>query len=85
MAEYELDRIDVLKLHCEDSELSILGRCSNEVLAKIGFIVGECHGREAFRELVGRRFGGWNVRWLGQFAPMDSGCLGCDSELPQAF
>jgi FkbM family methyltransferase len=59
MAEHGLERIDVLKLDCEGSEFSILGRTT--VLDRIGLIVGEYHGREAFQKLVVERFGGWSM------------------------
>ncbi|MGE0609280.1 MAG: FkbM family methyltransferase [Pirellulales bacterium] len=56
-------RIDLLKLDCEGSELSILEQCD---LSRIGQIVGEYHGREAFDRLIRRRFFDWRLRTSGQ-------------------
>jgi FkbM family methyltransferase len=60
LAEHGLDHIDVLKLDCEGSEFSILGKTT--LLDRIGVIVGEYHGKEAFLRLVAERFGGWELR-----------------------
>jgi FkbM family methyltransferase len=62
MTEHHLDHIDVLKLDCEGSEFSILENTTS--LDRIGAIVGEYHGREAFQELVARKFGDWELRIL---------------------
>jgi hypothetical protein len=59
---YGLERIDVLKLDCEGSEFSILGKTTS--LDRIGIIVGEYHGRERFDQLVARRFAGWKLTIL---------------------
>jgi FkbM family methyltransferase len=60
--EHALERIDVLKLDCEGSEFSILGGTTS--LDRIGLIVGEYHGRDAFLELVRQRFAGWDFQVL---------------------
>jgi FkbM family methyltransferase len=62
MQEQSLERIDILKLDCEGSELSILRGTTS--LDRIGLIVGEYHGKEAFLELVQDRFAGWDLRLL---------------------
>jgi FkbM family methyltransferase len=67
MEEQGLERIDVLKLDCEGSEFSILR--GTTVLDRIGLIVGEYHGREAFLELVKERFDGWDFRILREGDP----------------
>lgn len=51
------DRIDVLKLDCEGSEMSILANTPS--LDKIGFVFGEYHGQERWDALVAARFAGW--------------------------
>ncbi len=59
--------IDVLKLDCEASEFSILEHCD---LARIGMIYVESHGATRWRELLARRFGGWDIghmRAAGEF------------------
>ena len=61
---YGVRRIDILKLDCEGSEISILRGCSDETLARIGRIIGEYHDRAAFKALVGERFSGWQLRTL---------------------
>ncbi len=62
MEEQGLERIDVLKLDCEGSEFSILrGTTMRE---RIGIIVGEYHGKDAFEELVKELFAGWEFRIL---------------------
>jgi FkbM family methyltransferase len=67
MRDHALDRIDILKLDCEGSEYSILGKSPS--LERIGLIVGEYHGREKFDRLVSERFAGWNLQILkeGEF------------------
>src|SRR5262249_43824536 len=62
MARYGLKRIDFLKLDCEGSEFSILRHTPS--LDRIGLVVGEYHGREAFLSLVRERFTGWDLRIL---------------------
>jgi FkbM family methyltransferase len=62
MADYGLERIDILKLDCEGSEFSILRHTRS--LDRIGLIIGEYHGREAFLQLVQERFAGWSFRIL---------------------
>jgi FkbM family methyltransferase len=57
MSQFQLDRIDVLKLDCEGSEFSILRNTTS--LDRIGLIVGEYHGSAAFRALVQERFATW--------------------------
>jgi len=57
-----VDRIDVLKLDCEGSEFSILRNTPS--LDRIGIIVGEYHGKDAFLQLVHERFAGWTLRIL---------------------
>ena len=51
------DHIDVLKLDCEGSEMSILGEC--QCLDKIGFICGEYHDLSRWEPLQRRRFSDW--------------------------
>ncbi len=58
---FQLPRIDVLKLDCEGSELSILEHCRLDLLR---MVVGEYHDHSAFRSLLARRFAGWHVRWI---------------------
>jgi FkbM family methyltransferase len=62
MRQYGFDYIDYLKLDCEGSEFSILGQTPS--LDRIGMVVGEYHGREAFLALVRERFAGWDLRIL---------------------
>jgi FkbM family methyltransferase len=62
MQEQSLERIDILKLDCEGSELSILRGTTS--LDRIGLIVGEYHGKAAFLGLVQDRFPGWDLRLL---------------------
>jgi hypothetical protein len=57
-----VERIDILKLDCEGSEFSILGKTAS--LDRIGLIVGEYHGKEKFRQLIADRFAGWELRVL---------------------
>jgi FkbM family methyltransferase len=67
MEEQGLGRIDVLKLDCEGSEFSILGKTTS--LDRIGLIVGEYHDKEAFLQLVRERFTGWDFRILRDGEP----------------
>jgi FkbM family methyltransferase len=53
--------IDLLKLDCEGSELSILEHCDPSLLR---WVVGEYHDRARFFELIERRFAGWQLRLL---------------------
>ena len=62
MQEQGLDQIDILKLDCEGSEFSILGKTPS--LDRIGLIVGEYHGQERFNQLIAERFSGWNLKIL---------------------
>ena len=62
MQEHGFDRIDVLKLDCEGSEFSILGKTPS--LDRIGLIVGEYHGKEQFEQLVADRFADWQLKIL---------------------
>ena len=62
LAEHHLDHIDILKLDCEGSEFSILRNTT--LLDRIGFIVGEYHGKREFLKLVEERFAGWTLRIL---------------------
>ena len=62
MHEHGFDRIDVLKLDCEGSEFSILGKTPS--LDRIGLIVGEYHGKSNFERLVSERFDGWKLEIL---------------------
>ena len=50
--------IDFLKLDCEGSELSILEHCD---LSKVGTIFVESHDPLRWRDLLARRFEGWDV------------------------
>ncbi len=54
-------RIDLLKLDCEGSELSILEHCDLRLLRHV---VGEYHDRARFFDLIERRFAGWELRML---------------------
>jgi hypothetical protein len=62
MREQGFDTIDVLKLDCEGSEFSILGKTPS--LDRIGLIVGEYHGKEKFEQLVAERFAHWELKIL---------------------
>jgi FkbM family methyltransferase len=62
MQEHDISHIDVLKLDCEGSEFSILGKTTS--LERIGLVLGEYHGREAFDKLIEDRFAGWDFRVL---------------------
>jgi FkbM family methyltransferase len=58
MDRFGVDYIDLLKLDCEGSELSILGETSS--IERIRFIVGEYHNRTKWDQLRARRFSTWN-------------------------
>ena len=62
MTRFNLSSIDILKLDCEGSEFSILGKCDSRTLEKIAVILGEYHGRARFEELVVSRFKDWDVQ-----------------------
>lgn len=61
------NRIDVLKLDCEGSEISILQNA--QCLDRIGMIVGEWHDREALDRIVAERFAGWRFEVLREATP----------------
>jgi FkbM family methyltransferase len=63
MAAHALPRIDVLKLDVEGSEYSIL---EHAPLDRVGTIFLESHGAERFRDLLRRKFQGWEVGHLSQ-------------------
>lgn len=67
MAHLGWDRIDVLKLDCEGSEVSILEHTTS--LDRIGMIVGEWHDREALDRIVAERFAGWRFEVLRDATP----------------
>ncbi len=52
------DRLHVLKLDCEGSEFSILEHCD---LHRVHTVFVESHGAARWRELLARRFAGWDV------------------------
>lgn len=54
IADYGIDRIDILKLDCEGSEFSILENTTS--LSRIEMIVGEYHGVARFDDLCTRIF-----------------------------
>ena len=54
MNTYGFETLDLLKLDCEGSELSILENCS--CIEKIGVIIGEWHDKNKFHEIVEKRF-----------------------------
>lgn len=56
--------IDLLKLDCEGSEFSILGNTPS--LDRIGFIVGEYHGRWRWDKLLRDRFAGWDYGQMSE-------------------
>jgi FkbM family methyltransferase len=58
MERHGMNRVDLLKLDCEGSEFSILEQAP---LERIGFIVCESHDPARWRELLARRFSGWDV------------------------
>ncbi|MBI3861707.1 MAG: FkbM family methyltransferase [Planctomycetia bacterium] len=62
MQEHGLAHIDILKLDCEKSEFSILGKSPS--LDRIGLIVGEYHGKEQFEKLIVERFSSWDLKIL---------------------
>jgi FkbM family methyltransferase len=62
MAQHGLGHIDILKLDCEGSEFSILGKTT--MLERIGVIIGEYHGRKRFQQLVREKFLGWRLTIL---------------------
>jgi FkbM family methyltransferase len=62
MDRFALDRIDVLKLDCEGSELSILGNTPS--LPLIRTVVGEYHVRDRWDKLRNKRMPGWDYRHL---------------------
>ena len=62
MVAHELPWVDVLKLDCEGSELSILA--NSRSLDRVRLVIGEWHDRELFLELIARRFGDWRMRIL---------------------
>lgn len=62
MSKYATDRIAVLKLDCEGSEYSILGKTSS--LESIGLIIGEYHDKakwDRFRQLM---LAGWEYKHI---------------------
>ena len=66
---YRMPRIDVLKLDCEGSEFSIL---EHAPLDRIGFIFVESHDPPRWRDLIKRRFEGWDI------GMMEGGSFGCE-------
>lgn len=59
-----IDGIDLLKLDCEGSEYSILENCD---LSKVGFIVGEYHGRSRWDALVAKLVAdGWDYGHMSE-------------------
>lgn len=76
---FQLDHIDVLKLDCEGSEFSILGETPS--LSRIGAVIGEYHGREAFERLVAERLADWTVRSYDQ-GELGNFCLLNPSRVP---
>ena len=60
MEHFGFDWIDLLKLDCEGSELSILGETPS--LDRIGMIVGEYHGRKRWDALRIKRLANWRYR-----------------------
>jgi FkbM family methyltransferase len=59
--------IDFLKLDCEGSEFSILEHCD---LSRVHTIFLESHGAARWRNLLARRFQGWDI---GHMSRSDSG------------
>jgi len=53
------ERIDVLKLDCEGSEISVLRNCE---LSRVGVVVAEWHDDLAWQELLAERFQGWTCK-----------------------
>lgn len=58
MSSFGLDHINILKLDCEGSEYSILGKTTS--LDRIRIIVGEYHVRSRWDEFRRRRLPGWD-------------------------
>jgi FkbM family methyltransferase len=58
MERYGIAFIDVLKLDCEGSEFSIL---EHAPLDRIGFIYCESHDAARWRDLLARKFAGWDI------------------------
>jgi FkbM family methyltransferase len=58
MSRFGLDHIDILKLDCEGSEYSILGKTTS--LDCIGMIVGEYHVRSRWDDFRNRHLAGWD-------------------------
>lgn len=54
---YGFSQIDLLKLDCEGSEMSILANCD---LSRVRFVVGEYHQHNQWEELRAARMGGWD-------------------------
>jgi len=52
------DRVDVVKLDCEGSEMNIMEHCDKD---RVGCFVGEWHDRERFMDLVQRRYSDWTL------------------------
>ena len=55
--EYQLDRIDILKMDCEGSEFSILEQSPSIPLVR--FMCGEYHGQARWDELLAAKLPGW--------------------------
>lgn len=62
-------RIDVLKLDVEGSELYILEHCD---LSRIGTIFVESHDPARWRDLLGRRFQGWDIGHMSANGPCET-------------
>ena len=58
MSRMGVDRIDILKLDCEGSEYSILGKTPS--LDRIRFILGEYHGRRRWDDFRRKRLADWD-------------------------
>jgi FkbM family methyltransferase len=58
MSRFGLDHIDILKLDCEGSEYSILGKTAS--LDRIRLIVGEYHVRSRWDDFRKRHLAGWD-------------------------
>ena len=58
MSRFGFDHINILKLDCEGSEYSVLGKTTS--LDRIRIIVGEYHVRARWNEFRGRRLQGWD-------------------------
>lgn len=65
------DRIDLLKLDCEGSEISILGKTPS--LSRIRFVVGEWHDRKQWETLLAARFAGWGYGIMYEHASTGMG------------